>query len=66
MISKENIKDDRLPLYDVQEVSLLDAMLILKGQDGVVRESSIARAVDLIKHRRQLGSMGENISMTGS
>jgi hypothetical protein len=66
MINKEIVNDDQLPLYEVQEVSLLDAMLILKGQGEFTRESSIVRAVDLIKHRRQLGPMGENISMTGT
>jgi hypothetical protein len=66
MINKEIINNDRLPLYEVQEVSLLDAMLILKGRSDAARESSIVCAVDLVMHRDQEGPMEENLSMMGT
>jgi hypothetical protein len=66
MINKEIVINDQLALYEVQEVSLLDAMLLLKGQCDSTRESSIARAAELIKHRSEVRSMGKNWPMTGT
>ncbi|MBV2094988.1 MAG: hypothetical protein AB2660_06640 [Candidatus Thiodiazotropha sp.] len=54
MINKEIVINDELPLYEVQEVSLLDAMLLLKGYDESTRESSISRAAELLKQRATL------------
>ncbi|MEW8684795.1 MAG: hypothetical protein AB2556_03215 [Candidatus Thiodiazotropha sp.] len=54
MINKEIVIIDELPLYEVQEVSLLDAMLLLKGYDESTRESSISRAAELLKQRATL------------
>jgi hypothetical protein len=64
MINKEIIINDQLPLYEVQEVSLLDAMLLLKGQGDSHREPSIARAAALIKHGSDTRYMVKNASMT--
>ncbi|MES9830548.1 MAG: hypothetical protein ABW201_20030 [Candidatus Thiodiazotropha sp.] len=66
MINKEIIVNNELPLYEVQEVSLLDAMLLLKEQGGSARESSISRAAEMIMHQSQARSMNENRSMTGA
>lgn len=54
MINKEIVINDELPLYEVQEVSLLDAILLLKGYDESTRESSISRAAELLKQRATL------------
>jgi tetrahydromethanopterin S-methyltransferase subunit F len=54
MINKENIIESELPLYEVQEVTLLDAMLLLKRKGNTRRESSITRAAELIRERAQL------------
>ncbi|MEW8028934.1 MAG: hypothetical protein AB2792_21215 [Candidatus Thiodiazotropha sp.] len=66
MINKEIIINNELPLYEVQEVSLLDAMLLLKEQAASAPESSIARAAEMIKHRNQARSMNTNWPMTGT
>ncbi|WP_316369254.1 hypothetical protein [Candidatus Thiodiazotropha sp. CDECU1] len=66
MINKEIIIENQLPLYDVQEVSLLDAMLLLKGRGESERESSITRAAELMKHRNQPQSMDTRWPMTGT
>jgi hypothetical protein len=66
MIYKEIIINDRLPLYEVQEVSLLDAVLLLKRQSDSHRESSIARAAELIKHRSKARSVVGHRPMTGT
>ncbi|MES9817368.1 MAG: hypothetical protein ACH255_10490 [Candidatus Thiodiazotropha sp.] len=66
MINKEIIVNHELPLYEVQEVSLLDAMLLLKEQGGSARESSISRAAEMIKHRSQARSVNANWPMTGA
>ncbi|MES9973607.1 MAG: hypothetical protein ABW094_05050 [Candidatus Thiodiazotropha sp.] len=66
MINKEIIVNNELPLYEVQEVSLLDAMLLLKEQGGSARESSISRAAEMIKHRSQARSMNTDWPMTGT
>ncbi|MEW8505199.1 MAG: hypothetical protein AB2598_00715 [Candidatus Thiodiazotropha sp.] len=66
MINKEIVRNDELPLYDVQEVSLLDAMLLLKGHGETARESSISRAAELLRQRNYARTMDENWPMTGS
>ncbi|PVV05519.1 MAG: hypothetical protein B6D77_19335 [gamma proteobacterium symbiont of Ctena orbiculata] len=66
MINKEIIIENQLPLYDVQEVSLLDAMLLLKGRGESERESSITRAAELMKQRNQPQSMDARWPMTGT
>ncbi|MES9968650.1 MAG: hypothetical protein ABW092_01365 [Candidatus Thiodiazotropha sp.] len=66
MINKEIIIENQLPLYDVQEVSLLDAMLLLKGRGVSERESSITRAAELMKHRNRSQSMETHWPMTGT
>ncbi|MES9945398.1 MAG: hypothetical protein ABW080_10610 [Candidatus Thiodiazotropha sp.] len=66
MINKEIIIENQLPLYDVQEVSLLDAMLLLKGRGESERESSITRAAELMKQRNQPQSMDTRWPMTGT
>ncbi|MBT2972119.1 MAG: hypothetical protein KME56_19350 [Candidatus Thiodiazotropha sp. (ex Ctena orbiculata)] len=66
MINKEIVINDELPLYEVQEVSLLDAMLLLKGYGESTRESSISRAAELLKQRSYARSDPVNWPMTGS
>ena len=66
MINKEIVIKNELPLYDVQEVSLLDAMLLLKGRAESDRESSIARTAELMKHRDRTQSINTNWPMTGT
>lgn len=64
MISKEIIQNNELPLYEVQEVSLLDAMLLLKGYGEAVRESSITRAAALLEKQNRDRSDHDEWSMT--
>jgi hypothetical protein len=51
MIILENNLEGELPLYEVEEVSLLDAMLLLKDQDGFNLEPFTARDVELAGER---------------
>jgi hypothetical protein len=66
MINKEIVLVNELPLYEVQEVSLLDAMLLLKGYGQPERESSISRAAELMKRRAYASPSDSDWSMTGS
>ena len=66
MINKEIIIESELPLYDVQEVSLLDAMLLLKRQGNSPRESSITRAAEMIRDRAQDQSMNTDLTLAAS
>jgi hypothetical protein len=66
MINKEIVLKNELPLYEVQEVSLLDAMLLLKGYGQPDRESSIARADELMKRRASACHTPADWSLTGS
>lgn len=66
MINKEIILTRELPLYEVQEVSLLDAMLLLKGYGSAVRESSITRAAERLNTQRRIQTTKSNWSMTGT
>jgi hypothetical protein len=66
MINKEIVIKSELPLYDVQEVSLLDAMLLLKEHGGGEGETSITRAAELMKHRDRTPSMSRHWPMTGT
>jgi hypothetical protein len=63
MINKEIIIEKELPLYEVKEVSLLDAMLLLKRQGSLNHESSITRAAELIRDRAQSQSMNSDMPM---
>jgi hypothetical protein len=63
MINKEIIIESELPLYEVQEVSLLDAMLLLKRQGNSTRESSITRAAELINDRAQVRSRNRDLPL---
>jgi hypothetical protein len=65
MINKEIVIESESPHYEVQEVSLLDAMLMLKARSRT-RESSIVRAAEQIKQCAQLGSMEPGWPMTGT
>jgi hypothetical protein len=66
MINKEIVIECELPLYDVKEVSLLDAMLLLKGQGSSTRESSITRAAELSRQRSQARSVSADLTLTGT
>ena len=66
MINKEIVLKNELPLYEVQEVSLLDAMLLLKGYGQPDRESSISRAAELMKQRGSACRTHTDWSLTGS
>ena len=49
MNNKEILPNNGLPLYDVEEMSLLDAMILLKRNGGSMTESSITRAAERLK-----------------
>jgi predicted transcriptional regulator len=49
MINKKISQYSELPLYEVEEMSLLDAMILLKRQRGRLGETSIARAAERLK-----------------
>lgn len=66
MINKEIILTRGLPLYEVQEVSLLDAMLLLKGYGSAVRESSITRAGERLNIQRRNRTTKSDWPMTGT
>ncbi|MEW8625528.1 MAG: hypothetical protein AB2551_07245 [Candidatus Thiodiazotropha sp.] len=46
MNNKEILPANGLPLYDVEEMSLLDAMILLKRSGGVLEPSIIERAAE--------------------
>ena len=66
MINKELLPKNTLPLYEVEEVSMLDAMILLKGYGKSTGESSIARAAERIKSRSDRHPGEHGWSMTGS
>ncbi|MEJ2610512.1 MAG: hypothetical protein P8179_10575 [Candidatus Thiodiazotropha sp.] len=49
MINKELLIEASLPLYEVEEVSLADAMILLKHHGMSSGESSISRAAERLK-----------------
>ncbi len=49
MNNKEIFKNNVLPLYDVEEVSMLDAMILLKHHAKSTGETSISRAAERLK-----------------
>ncbi|MCG7915487.1 MAG: hypothetical protein JAY71_16615 [Candidatus Thiodiazotropha weberae] len=62
MNNKEILPENGLPLYDVEEMSLLDAMILLKRNGGVLEPSTIERAAERLNPAFEL-SAAEN---TGS
>ncbi|MES9850937.1 MAG: hypothetical protein ABW170_03810 [Candidatus Thiodiazotropha sp. L084R] len=63
MNNKEILQNNVLPIYDVEEVSMLDAMILLKRQVNSTGETSISRAAERLKPasephaHQQLGAM---------
>ncbi|MCG8012628.1 MAG: hypothetical protein JAY64_13150 [Candidatus Thiodiazotropha weberae] len=46
MNNKDILPANGLPLYEVEEMSLLDAMILLKRNGGVLETSTIERAAE--------------------
>ncbi|MEJ2621507.1 MAG: hypothetical protein P8163_14950 [Candidatus Thiodiazotropha sp.] len=46
MNNKEILPEDGLPVYDVEEMSLLDAMILLKHSEQGKGQSTIERAIE--------------------
>ncbi|MCU7924045.1 MAG: hypothetical protein KZQ88_15250 [Candidatus Thiodiazotropha sp. (ex Dulcina madagascariensis)] len=65
MINKDILPTGELPVYEVQEVSLLDALLLLKGHGKSTHESSITRAVEQRNLRMRSQSQAFDWSMMG-
>jgi hypothetical protein len=53
MNNKEILPNNGLPVYDVEEMSLLDAMILLKRNGGVMGGSTIERAVERLNSANQ-------------
>lgn len=49
MNNKEISSNSRLPVYEVEEMSMLDAMILLKRSAKSTGESSISRAAERLK-----------------
>jgi hypothetical protein len=49
MNNKEILQDNILPLYDVEEVSMLDAMILLKHRVKPAGDSSVSRMAERLK-----------------
>ncbi|MCU7937303.1 MAG: hypothetical protein KZQ99_21000 [Candidatus Thiodiazotropha sp. (ex Dulcina madagascariensis)] len=66
MINKDILPTSELPVYEVQEVSLLDALLLLKGYGKSTHASSVTRAVE--QRNLRMGSQSQEFdwSMIGS
>jgi hypothetical protein len=53
MNNKEILPNNGLPVYDVEEMTLLDAMILLKRNGGVMGRSTIERAVERLNSANQ-------------
>ena len=66
MINKELLPNNALPLYEVEEVSMLDAMILLKSSGKRTGESSTAGVAERLKSPSEQHPGEHGWSMTGS
>ncbi|MCG7968249.1 MAG: hypothetical protein JAY63_16815 [Candidatus Thiodiazotropha taylori] len=64
MNNKEILPANGLPLYEVEEMSLLDAMILLKRNGGVLQSSTIERAAERLNPAFELPAAGDAGSLS--
>ncbi|MCG8054668.1 MAG: hypothetical protein JAY94_03205 [Candidatus Thiodiazotropha endolucinida] len=64
MNNKEILPANGLPLYEVEEMSLLDAMILLKRNGGVLQPSTIERAAERLNPTFELPAAGDAGSLS--
>ncbi|MCG7868278.1 MAG: hypothetical protein N0E37_14840 [Candidatus Thiodiazotropha taylori] len=64
MNNKEILPANGLPLYEVEEMSLLDAMILLKRNGGVLQPSTIERAAERLNPAFELPAASDAGSLS--